>query len=165
MHTYLALLLMQESLFKSGLTTAEVQKKFKEHLRRKDDWREIRDKWIPYKWAFKQYKADLHVRNHEDKVKHVPNKILKRSQDFLREKVGHPFPPNQLYEKQKWEDYMQEMRQDTPVPSINAMIAAADDDGDDAPDDAAPDDAAPQTPPRPKKAPAAAPKAPKLKRS
>ena len=49
MHTYLALLLMQESLFKSGLTTIGRLRDFKEHLRSIDDWREIRDKWIPYK--------------------------------------------------------------------------------------------------------------------
>ena len=54
MHTYLAVLLVQESLFKGGVIDPH---KNEQNFRTHEDWKAIKKKWEPYIWAFRQVLA------------------------------------------------------------------------------------------------------------
>ena len=90
MHTYLALLLMQESFFDGGLTDKTTLREAKANLQGIDEWKTNKETWIPYIWAFRQYTSDFIVRLHKDGKPVTPTQ-LKEARNFLKQNVGYPF--------------------------------------------------------------------------
>ena len=62
MHTYLALLLVQESFFRGGVIDPN---KNPQNFRTYEDWKTIKKEWVPYIWAFKQGAAYKLIKDHE----------------------------------------------------------------------------------------------------